>query len=166
MLNLKRISAKSTGQALDRAERYRLLNEPQDAESICLDVLEQNPGDERARVILLLSLTDQFDSRLGDASNLAMAARAELTDPYARAYYEGIICERMAKAHIRRGGPHSGYMAYDLLAKAMEFYAQAETIRPPDNDEAILRWNSCVRILRSRSDLVPDPAGEPEQMLE
>ena len=40
MFELERISIDAVPAALEKAERYRLLNEPLMAESICLDVLE------------------------------------------------------------------------------------------------------------------------------
>src|SRR5258707_3747037 len=33
---------------------------------------------------------------------------------------------------------------------ALENFEKAARIRPPDNDDAILRWNRCVRLLQSR----------------
>ena len=58
--DLKPISAAGIGEALEKAERYRLLNEPSLAESICLDVLRIDPENQHALVMLLLALTDQF----------------------------------------------------------------------------------------------------------
>ena len=166
MVELKPIARESVSRALERAARYRLLNEPQAAESICLDILDVVPEHQEAHIALLLSLTDQFDYRLGEASSQAHEVLAHLLDSYAQAYYEGIIHERWAKAVLKRGGPHSGHMAYDQLMQALACYEKAEEIRPPDNDEAILRWNTCVRILKRRSDLVPRPDDEVEPMLE
>jgi len=40
---LKTLSPESVPRALAKAERYRLLNEPVEAESICLDVLAVDP---------------------------------------------------------------------------------------------------------------------------
>ena len=40
---LRRISFASIEMALERAMRYRLLNDPEQAESICLDILEVDP---------------------------------------------------------------------------------------------------------------------------
>jgi len=57
---LKPISKAAIGEALEKAKRYRLLNEPSLAESICLDVLEVEPENQRALVTLLLAITDQF----------------------------------------------------------------------------------------------------------
>ena len=57
---LKPMSAAAIPSAIAKAERYRLLNEPGEAESICLDVLQIDPHNEDARIMLLLALTDQF----------------------------------------------------------------------------------------------------------
>ena len=62
MIELKKISAAGVPDALEKAERYRLLNEPRLAESICLDILEIEPANTRAIVILLLAITDEFNS--------------------------------------------------------------------------------------------------------
>ncbi len=167
MFQVKPIAKEAAAAALERAMRYRLLNEPHDAESICLDVLEVEPENQEALVTLLLALTDQFDERLGSAVKVAQALLPRLRDDYSQVYYEGVICERKAKAHLKLGRHHFGHMAYDWLRRAMECYERAETSCPPDNHEAILRWNSCARILNQRSDLVPWPEEEPsEHMLE
>lgn len=144
MTKLKELARGSIGRALERAEHCRLRNEPWEAESICLDVLEVEPEHQEALVRLVLSLTDQFQQdmrRLGEAR----VAAGRLKDEYALRYYSGIIEERAGKAHLARNTPGSG--AYRALQKAMEWYEKAETIRPPENDDAILRWNTCVRRL-------------------
>ena len=46
--------------ALQKAERYRLINDPTSAESICLDVLTVDPENRQALMTLLLAITDQF----------------------------------------------------------------------------------------------------------
>jgi len=78
-----------------------------------------------------------------------------LHDEYKRAYYAGIICERAAKAQLRSGAPRSGEMAYHWFREAMSWYEKAELQRPPGNDEAILRWNTCGRILARNPQLQP-----------
>src|ERR1700722_16262182 len=60
MNDFKPISPDAVPLALEKAERYRLLNEPAQAESICLDVLAVDPDNQRALVMLLLALSDQF----------------------------------------------------------------------------------------------------------
>ena len=152
MTKLKKLTRGSIGRALERAEHCRLRNEPWEAESICLDVLEVDPEYQEALVRLVLSLTDQFQqdmSRLGDAR----AAVGRLKDEYALRYYSGIIEERAGKAHLARNTPGSG--AYRALQNAMKWYEKAEAIRPPENDDAILRWNTCVRRLTRLGHMEP-----------
>lgn len=166
MYELKRISTEAVPEALARAERYRLLNEPAEAESICLDVLETDPNNHDATVMLLLSLTDQFHDRYKDAYREAMAVQEKLDDDYESVYYKGIICERSARAYLRRKDHGAGYVAYDWFQRAMECYQEAEAIRPPDNDESILRWNTCARALMRYPQLGPSPETIQGEMLE
>ena len=56
MFNLKPISRDSIETALAKAERYRLLNEPNEAESICRDILEIDSANRQARISLVLAL--------------------------------------------------------------------------------------------------------------
>ena len=144
---LKRISNTSIPAALQKAERYRIINDPSSAESICLDVLEVDPRNQDALVTLLLAITDQLSDRLGEGAKQAQALLPKLNDDYKQKYYAGIICERCAKAHLRRGAMGAGEVAYYWFREAMEWYGKAEASRPPGNDEAILRWNTCARIL-------------------
>lgn len=154
-LALKPIAGDAIEAALKKAEHYRLLNEPSEAESICLDVLELEPHNQRALIDLVLALTDQFDERLIEMFERAQRRVALITDPYALAYYTGILYERRAKAHLKRGGPHSGSAAYDWLLRAMEQYEAAEQQRPTGNDDSILRWNTCARLLERRPEVQP-----------
>ena len=147
MSELKRLSQEAVPAALERADRYRLLNEPMQAESICLDILEIDPNHQRALVILLLALTEQFDQRLTEAFAEALDVIPRFDDEYHRIYYEGLVSERRANAHLRRGGHGGGQIAHDWYHRAMERYEQAAELRPPGNDEAILRWNTCVRMI-------------------
>ena len=166
MFELKTLSQGAIPAALAQAERYRLLNEPAEAESICLDILRVEPDNQKALVTLLLALTDQFGRKLTGKVKEARAVLPRLTDPYSRDYYEGIICERRAKAHHQNGGPGSAHVAYDGFREAMACFERAEAIRPPDNDEALLRWNTCARILMRNPDLQPAPVSPAESMLE
>jgi len=154
---LKRLSPDAIGEAHEKAEHYRLLNEPGQAESICLDILEVDPDHQGALVTMLLALTDQFSHRLAAAFREAMEVVPRLEGEYARNYYEGIIWERRAKARHKRGGPGAGHEAYDGLRRALDLYARAIELRPEGNDEAILRWNTCVRILDRDPHLRPAP---------
>lgn len=154
MFQLKRISRDSIPGALEKAERYRLINEPGLAESICLDILEADPQNARAITIQLLAITDQFNaSSSGDVSR-ARQLLPRLQSEYEKNYYAGIICEREGLAIFSRGMAGSLYAVYEWLNEAMDFFEKAEAIRPPGNDDAILRWNTCVRLIM-RHDLQP-----------
>jgi hypothetical protein len=156
MFELKPLSREAVPAALEKAYRYRLLNEPVEAESICRDVLEVAPDHQDALVMLALALSDQFEERLGATAAEAKAVLARIHDDYVRTYHAGILCERRAKAHLKRGGPRAGHIAYEWLREAMEHFDKAAAIRPPGNDDAILRWNTCVRALRDKPELAPD----------
>jgi hypothetical protein len=146
MLEFKPISHDAIPLALQKAERYRLLNEPAFAESICLDVLAVDPANQKALVMLLLALTDQFGDGPDDCVAQAEAVVPQLTDPYERAYYTGIVWERRGHARAVHGEPGSAVTAYAFIRRAMEYFEQAEKLRPAGNDDALLRWNTCVRL--------------------
>jgi hypothetical protein len=166
MIALKPISLSAAPAALERAERYRLLNEPLEAESICRDILAVDPGNQQALVMLVLSLTDQFDTRLTAAYQEANHALTEISDAYAQAYFGGVICERRAKAHFARGSMGAGNVAHEWFQQALESYEKAEAIRPPNNDEALLRWNTVARIIDRHPELAPRHHEPAEHMLE
>lgn len=147
MPELKRISKEAIPRALAKAERYRLLNEPQEAESICRDVLRADPENQEAVVSLLLAVTDQFEKHTGVEVKDAQQVLARLAGEYDRAYYGGIICERWAKAHLQAGVP--SHMALGWLQEAMKLYEKAEGLSPAGNEDAVLRWNSCARLIES-----------------
>ena len=159
---LKRLSLEAVPAALEKARLYRLLNEPGEAESICHDALAVDPENQDVLVMLLLSLTDQFDTELAAIAD-ARAVSDRLTDPYAHAYYRGIVFERRAKAQLRHNVPGYGPRAYEWLREAMRSYEEAEAIRPSGNDDALLRWNACARLLMRDQHLVPavEERGEP-----
>ncbi len=166
MPELKKISRATIPAALDKAVRYRLLNEPMQAESICRDVLAVDDGNQQALINLLLALTDQFSQRLARASAEAWKIVERLEDRYHKAYYSGIICERRALAHLERGSPGSGNLAYDWLAQALDWFEKAEALAPPESDDAILRWNACQRIIERHPEVRPAPADSFQPMLE
>src|SRR5208282_3453473 len=152
---LKPISKAAVGEALEKAKRYRLLNEPALAESICLDVLDVEPENQRALVTLLLAITDQFGH--GAAAVSARELVPRLNNEYEQRYFAGIIWERSAQAQLRKGAPNAAFSAYDGLIQAMYCYEQAIEQRPPGNVDAILRWNTCARILMRNPNLRPKP---------
>ncbi len=150
---LMTLSTEAIPRALEKAERYRLLNEPAEAESICLDVLHIDPENQDALVTLLLALTDQFNVRA--AAKEARDLLPRLHSEHDRAYYAGIICERRAKAWLHQGAPGCEVAAHDCFREAMSWYERAQALRPPDNDDATLRWNTCARILMRNPRLLP-----------
>ena len=147
MTDLKRISPEAIPRAIQKAERYRLLNQSWATESICLDILQIDPTNQQVLVMLLLAITDQFGSEPRELARRAREVLARLTDPYQRAYYAGIVDERLGHAQLSHAAMHAEAMAYESLKSAMESFEKAEKLRPPGNDDAILRWNTCARTL-------------------
>jgi hypothetical protein len=80
---------------------------------------------------------------------------AGLKGEYERAYYSGIVDERRAMALLRQTDYRSGHVVHSLFRHAMEWYEKAEWLRPPGNDDSLLRWNTCVRVLRRNPHLGP-----------
>jgi hypothetical protein len=150
-MELKRLGSDAIPGALAKAERYRLLNEPEQAESICLDILAADARNREARVMLLLSLTDQFGKRSAVSVRDAQALVAELAAEYDREYYAGLICERWARAQIEAKLP--GHATYGWLVAAMKHYGHAEALAAAGNQDAVLRWNACVRVLEQHPEL-------------
>src|SRR5213595_3820833 len=144
---LKSISPEGIEAALSKAEVYRFLNEPEEAESICQDVLATQPGHQLALRVLGLAVTDQFTVDASDRYSDAEIAFQQLTDAYERLYYTGLLHERRAKAQLRAGRPPHTLLV--LLEEAMHSYEEAEKIRPTGNDDAILRWNRCARLIHA-----------------
>ena len=162
MFEPKPISKDAIPSALAKAERYRLLNEPGEAESICLDVLQIEPANQDALVVLVLALTDQFPHH----ASPGLPARAEdlarrLTDPYEREYYAGIIHERRAKAALQRDSFHSSASAVGWLHEALACFERADALKPAHNDDAVLRWNACARLLQRLPHAAADSRAEP-----
>ncbi len=150
MFTLKPISVGTLEAARAKAEHYRLLNEPREAESISLDILATAPDDQGALLTLLLSITDQFKDDLLPNFRRAQALLDRIDGEYARYYYTGIITERWAKALLANDALCKDRRVYDGLEEAMGWYEKAESVRPPDNEDCILRWNTCARIVEAR----------------
>jgi hypothetical protein len=161
MTELKKISREAIPRAVQKAERYRLLNQSWATESICLDILEVDPANQPVIVMLLLALTDQFATETFDLTRRAQALLARITDPYQRAYYEGIIHERLAHAQLAHTALQAEAMAHESLRTAMGAFERAETLRAAGNDDAILRWNTCARTLE-RLRLIEQSEGQYE----
>ncbi|MDP6356312.1 MAG: hypothetical protein QF473_14475 [Planctomycetota bacterium] len=162
---LKSLHSDAIPAALEKARQYRVLNEPGEAESICLDILVAQPENEQAMVVLLLAMSDQFDTQLRTKFPEAKDLVGRLPSEYMRAYYRGVINERRAKAHLHRGSPGSNHVAYEWFMKAMQEFEVAESIQPAGNDDAILRWNTCARFIMNRG-LKPGPEERAQTMLE
>lgn len=147
-LKLKPISQAGIAEAISKAEVYRYLNEPGEAESICRDILAVEPDNQATLRLLGLAITDQFSGEMSDRYSEAEHVFRGLKSEYERVYHFGILLERKAKAQLRSGRlPHTVFPTFE---EAMKFFEAAEKIRPPNTDDAILRWNRCVRLLESR----------------
>jgi hypothetical protein len=162
---LKPISVQSIPHTLEKVERYRLLNEPVLAESICLDVLAVVPDHQQALISLLLARTDQFHSQSHAQPKGAEEVLARIKGDYEQAYYAGVIWERLGNARVRHGDPGARISAYHALRDAMSHYDQAMKVAPPRNDDAILRWNTCARVIMQNPDIQPLSEGDPQAWL-
>lgn len=146
MYELRPIERDAIPRALAKAERYRLLNEPSQAQSICRDILATDPGNQPALVCLILAITDEFSGGeggcgVGEAHDLL----PRLTDRYERLYYEGVVQERWARALMV--AKYAMITVSDSFSAAMKCFDEAASCAPEGNDDAILRWNACVRFM-------------------
>ncbi len=147
MSDLKPLSREAIPAALEKAMRYRLLNEPAEAESICLDVLKADAENQEAIITLLLAVTDRFTRSYGVSDTQARELLGRIKGEYERAYYSGIVAERRAKVKLTQNTFDCRFQAFDLFQEAKTWFEKAEKIRPPGNDDALLRWNTCARIM-------------------
>lgn len=146
-LKLHDIHADAIEAAIETAKQYRSLLEPEIAESICLDILKIDSKNQAALVVYILALTDQLNQAEKQSQIKAILRAIEkLDNEYQRFYYTGLLSERRARFLITQPMSHS--FAYDYFYEALENYQQAQKIRPEHNDEAILRWNSCIRTIQ------------------
>ena len=161
---LKSISENAVDSALEKAVWYRALNEPLEAESICRDVLVVDPEHQLAIATLLLALTDQFARGLSQRVRESRELAKSLKSDYEKEYYAGLIAERRAKAQYDKGIPGCGHLAYAGLEQAMAHYAKAQKLSPEGKDDAVLRWNTCARIIEGHPDIEPAPASQSEPL--
>lgn len=154
MFPLKPLSREGIPAALVKADKYLLFNEPWQAESICRDVLAIDPDNQVALIALILALAGQFDQSISVRD--ARDAVAHLAGEYERAYYSGFIEERRAIALLGHGDLRSGSVVHMLFRQAMDWYEKAAALRPAGNDDALLRWNACVRVLRRNPQIAPE----------
>lgn len=165
VFKLKPLSKEGIEAAQGKAEHYRLLNQPRLAESICQDILAIEPDNQRAQVTLLLALTDQFGKSSTRAAKQALEIAQKLKDPYSKIYYTGIVYERQAANALNSGTPGAEFDACEWYLEAMDCYEQADAINPPGNDDAILRWNTCARVIMQYN-LRERPFDDSEPVLE
>ena len=145
--DLKPISSGAVENALEKAEHYRLLNQPRLAESICLDILAIDARNQKAMIILLLAMTDQFEGSSQRAAKKALDIASRLQDEYSRNYYKGIVLERQASATLTSGVPSAAFDACEWFLEAMKSFERAESLSPKENNDAVLRWNTCARAI-------------------
>src|ERR1700745_2014728 len=155
---LKTISVESIPEALAKVERYRLLNEPVLAESICLDILAIASDHQQALISLLLARTDQFHANVNGKA--AQELLPQIRGEYEQSYYAGIFWERLGHARLRQGGAGAGGSAYYSLREAMDHYDRAMKFAPAGNDDAILRWNTCARMIMQNPEIQSPPEAE------
>lgn len=147
---LKRLADKNLGAAIALAKHYRDLNQPEEAESICRDVLDVAPADVDALRTLGLALTDRFSSEWISLFEEACAVFEKLPSEYERVYYVGIAWERYAKAQLEAGRAHNAIHAFE---EAMERFESASALATKDDPAPILHYNRCVRALTTHPDL-------------
>ncbi len=157
MFELKPMSKDNVDAALKKAERYRLLNEPAEADSICRDILAVDPENKAAIILLMLAITDRFGIDDDDDVNEARALLPKLDPGYERFFHAGVICERKGKSMLTAGPVEGGPAVYKWLREAMRWYDEAEAHRTTEGDDAILRWNTCARMINRHRHVRPPP---------
>jgi hypothetical protein len=149
MFELKRLNNDAIPAALEKAKQYRLLNEPSAAQSICLDILEIEPTNQEALVAIVLAMSDRLTRDYSIGELQIQTYLSKISDEYQRAYYSGIIYERRAKSIFNKNAVGNESTIYELFRQAMEWFEKAEAVSSAKNDNAILRWNECARIIDS-----------------
>src|SRR6185436_17903467 len=98
MHELKPISHDAIPRAIQKAERYRLLNQSWPAESICLDILEIDPENHQVLAMRVRALTDLQSGVAASGVKRAKEYLARMTEEYQRTYYSGMSAERRGQA--------------------------------------------------------------------
>jgi tetratricopeptide (TPR) repeat protein len=155
-VQLKRLGTRNLEAALGKAEQYRALNEPEEAESICRDVLAEAPEDQHALRTLGLALTDRFAVEWRGVFDEAVGVFRKLKSAYEQVYYTGVAWERCARAQIAQ---HQAHNAAHSIEKALDCFAEAERIGPKDTPDPVIRWNRCVRMLDQHPELLDASTG-------
>jgi hypothetical protein len=133
-MQLELIHKENISRVLEKAKHYRTLNEPELAASICQDILAVDKNNQAALIVYILTLIDQIDNK---------------TSEYEKFYYQGLFFERKARFLLSN---HMGSsFAYTSFSQALEYYYQAKDLASSDNDDAILRINSCIRTINKEN---------------
>jgi tetratricopeptide (TPR) repeat protein len=148
---LKPLGARNLSAAVTLAKHYRDLNQPEEAESICRDILDVAPNNAEALRTLGLALTDQFPAAWMTLFDEACAIFAKLPVEYERVYYAGIAWERYAKAQLVQGRTNNAIHAFE---EAIGHFEHADRLGSPDDPASILHYNRCVRALTTNPDMV------------
>jgi len=165
MVELKALPQGDASAVLALAERCRVAGEPEEAESMCLDLLEVDPENQAALTLLLLARTDLLHRGLPMGVQRAREILPRLRGDYERAYYGAVICERQAKHLLAQRGKRSGFVAWEWFRIAMDQYEEAARLAP-ERDEPILRFNACVRLIERNRHCVPEPNEREELSIE
>ncbi|MDP9151558.1 MAG: hypothetical protein M3O36_16680 [Myxococcota bacterium] len=146
---LKKLTHANLEAAIAKAAHYRDLNQPEEADSICRDVLAVDEAHQMAWKLLGLAITDRLGTGQVGLLEEAIAAFEKLVDEYERVYHIGVAWERAAKAHAERNEAHSAVTSFE---HALGLFQKAERLRP-DSPDPVLRWNRCVRLLSNNATL-------------
>ncbi len=113
-------------------------------------MLAVDPENAAVRVVYILALTDQFATGAHTNAVRAKEAIAKLPSEYDRLYYAGLVAERRGHAYATSTSLGSNEAAWEFLVEAMELYERAAAVdHASSNDDATLRWNTCVRLIES-----------------
>jgi tetratricopeptide (TPR) repeat protein len=157
---LKALGARNLVTAISLAKHYRDLNQPEEAESICRDILAVAPDEADALRTLGLALTDRFPTSWVTLFDEACTIFAKLKSDYERIYYTAVAWERYAKAQLENGRGHNAIHAFE---EAMRGFEEAERIGPADDPAPILHYNRCVRALTTHPELVRTSQEHPSE---
>src|SRR5260370_5086818 len=125
---LKSISKAGIPEAIAKAELYRYLNDPEEAESLCHDILAVDPEHQFAHRMLGLAITDQFIGAATDRYAEVQTIFQNLRDPYERHYYSGLLHERRAKAQLLVG--YSPHVLLPLFEQPMRCFPESKKLSP------------------------------------
>ncbi len=148
-MELHKIHPEAVDHSLEKARQYRSLLEPEMAISICLDIFAVDKNHQPALIVYILALTDSLaKSGMKKPDKFILDAIKRLDTKYNRFYYEGIFYERKARGLIAHHTMSKSF-AYRLLLDAMACYEKAEKLSDSANDDAVLRYNSCARVIEN-----------------